>query len=240
MVKFFSQANWLGLNFRDLGIKTYRRQVAGAEFYGRFYEQLQSKYSSYDDFPLEWRLQKRDSAEFILKLINDPTSILSYGCGVGFFEETFVRLFGTNFYMTDYANIVKHFNPNSQSHYVENVHLLKKSYSHIILNQVSYALTDKQLADLLSDLAKLLLPKGVLIITFSELEEFAGRKSLERVNLALRRLLHLLRQRLKGEKFQGWGWHRSINDMITICRSVEHSEIRVYHEKHQVVILLAT
>lgn len=84
MRKFY-QTDWFGIYFKSF-ININSRKIAGISFYNKFYEEFYKKFSSYEDLPHEWLLNKNLIADFILKQTNNIDRVLSIGSGIGYIE----------------------------------------------------------------------------------------------------------------------------------------------------------
>lgn len=79
------QNAWLGIDFRKL-FALDSKKIADAHFYDKFYRELFRRYSTYDEFPADWRRNKTAVADFILSETNPQDRLLSIGCGSGYVE----------------------------------------------------------------------------------------------------------------------------------------------------------
>ncbi len=79
------QKEWLGIDFKSFAALNSKK-IADVFFYDKFYEEFYKKFSFYEEFPLDWKQQKRLIANFILEQTNDEDKILSIGCGNGYIE----------------------------------------------------------------------------------------------------------------------------------------------------------
>ena len=84
MRKFY-QTDWFGIPFKGF-CKISSRTIANLSFYDKFYEEFDKKFSSYEDLPQEWLLNKNLIVDFILKQTNKGDRLLSIGSGIGYIE----------------------------------------------------------------------------------------------------------------------------------------------------------
>lgn len=79
------QREWFGIDFKSFA-NIDSKNVADGSFYDKFYDELYRRFSSYDGLPQEWRLSKKQVADFILSQTNNNDRLLSIGCGNGYIE----------------------------------------------------------------------------------------------------------------------------------------------------------
>jgi hypothetical protein len=80
MIKeFFTQNEWLGINFSELPVELYSDKLPSAEFYSLFYRELDKKYIDLSQFPIEWlKIKLNQSTQ---KGISSSSSIGAGGGG---------------------------------------------------------------------------------------------------------------------------------------------------------------
>ena len=232
---FFSQDSWLGINFEDLEVDLDKNSVAGKDFYSAFYQEMEKRFDSYQDFPENWLNSKRKSSQQMLALINNPVRVLSFGCGVGYFESELHKSIGPGLKITDFSPIALRFNPDLKNAFVSMDDLGQMAYSHIILNQVSYAVSDSDLLKLLEDLSNHLLPNGILLVSYSPPAKSMITESMRRnCKLIFDSFINVLRYRSMEKSNvkqlrQGWGWHRTQREMSQII--ARSRRLRFRHHK---------
>ena len=97
MIKeFFTQNEWLGINFSELPVKLYSAKLPSAEFYSVFYRELDKKYIDLSQFPIQWLNIKLNTAHVLSQFIPQGGSVLSYGCGLGIVEKYLIENFGVD------------------------------------------------------------------------------------------------------------------------------------------------
>src|SRR3989304_3235193 len=79
------QREWFGIDFSSFA-NLDPRNIADGSFYDKFYDKFYRNFSSYDELPQEWRLSKKQVADFILSQTNNNDRLLSIGCGNGYIE----------------------------------------------------------------------------------------------------------------------------------------------------------
>lgn len=223
MEKFFQQSSWLGIEFRSLPVTLDPLNLAGAEFYDAFYERVFQTYPTYSDFPSDWRDQKRNDAAFISRFISKNSNLLSFGCGVGYLESCLMEFLGKNFYVADFSPYILKYRPDLTQNFLSVEETEKQKFSHILLNQVTYAFNETELYELMYKLSGCLEEEGTLIISFSELEvnfrvilsrfvTFFSTKCFSKLGCGRK----LVPKQSQSAAIQGWGYHRSKKEMFSI------------------------
>lgn len=236
VAKFFQQTSWLGIEFCNLPLELDPLNLASSQFYDVFYEKLLETYPNYNDLPSDWRDQKSRDAEFLSRFISKDSNMLSFGCGIGYLESCLMEYLGRTFYVTDFSPYILKYRPELAEKYLAINDLGDSRFSHILLNQVTYALSEFDLRELMYKMHKCLELRGTLIISFSE------------VNLGFRGSLDLILTRFFPQKCytrvksmrgmhsepsqlitsQGWGYHRSKREMIDISVSAGFEVLNFY------------
>lgn len=80
----FSEIQWQNIYFDELNVKLSSKNLPTNYFYNQFYKKLLEKYNNIESLPKIWLQNKRETAENILKEINNNQQVLSYGCGIGY------------------------------------------------------------------------------------------------------------------------------------------------------------
>ena len=83
---------WQGLKFAEIGIKPSLFKQASRDFYDAFYYTLFDKYKSFAELPVSWQLNKLAVATEIKNWLPRGSSVLSYGCGLGFVEHEVLKV----------------------------------------------------------------------------------------------------------------------------------------------------
>lgn len=226
MAEFFTQEEWLGVRFKDLKIPLDEFQPAGSNFYLHFYKRLQEITYSYADLPSRWRQIKIDQANSLAPLLSGVDKVLSYGCGLGYLESVLDQKFPGRVYVSDYSQLAVDFYPPFSSKYFGIEEIPMNTFSHVLLNQVSYSMNTNDLKKLILRLHYALNLQGQLLITFSLSDKCPDK--LRIITCFKRRLRTFI---LFGRKIiselgfyssvrQGWGWHRSLDEMLDIVSSI--------------------
>jgi SAM-dependent methyltransferase len=84
MQKLF-QKEWFGIDFKSI-VKLDSKKIADSFFYDKFYDEFYKRFSSYEELPEDWKLSKKQVADFILKQTIKSDRLLSIGCGNGYIE----------------------------------------------------------------------------------------------------------------------------------------------------------
>jgi len=238
MAAFFCQSSWLGIDFTELGVELNPSCIPDSSFYEAFYSTLIRKYPSYENLPTDWKDAKLVDASQLANLVTEPENILSYGCGVGFLESELQRILGNRLYVTDFSDVVLKYNPDFRDTFINISQIDSRKYSHIILNQVSYALTDFDLEVLMGNLGSLLSPSGKMLIGFSPHKSL---KFHQKFALWLRDgapFRYFTPNKGSIANSQGWGWHRTILEMNEIFHRANFRIIETYHLESQIVVEL--
>ena len=242
MAVFFSQTNWLGIDFAELGVELDPSRTPDSNFYKAFYLALTQKYADYESLPVAWKSVKLGDSLQLANLISKPEKILSYGCGVGFLESELRRILENNLYVTDFSDVVLKYNLDFRDTFIELGHIDSHRYSHIILNQVSYALTDLDLEALIKNLGSLLSPGGKMLIGYSPQKSLKIHRRVAQLArvwaLAGVSFGYLKQKNQSATNSQGWGWHRTIFEMNEIIRHANLTIIETHRFKTQIVVEL--
>ncbi len=226
MAEFFSQEEWLGVRFKQLRIPLDEFQPAGSNFYRHFYNHVQEKTHSYADLPFRWRQIKAVQADSLSHLLTNMDKVLSYGCGLGYLESILDQKFPGKVYVSDYSQLAIDFYPAFSTKYFEIDEIPMFTFSHILLNQVSYSMTTNDLKKLILRLHSVLNLQGQLLITFSLFERYPkNQRVVSLFKRSIRKFVLFVRKRLSKLGFhssikQGWGWHRSLGEMLDIVSSI--------------------
>jgi hypothetical protein len=83
------QEEWFGIQFSSFA-ELDSKNIAGSDFYARFYAEFFRKFKSYDDLSEDWRSGKQEVADHLAKIIHGYSRVLSIGCGNGYIENLLV------------------------------------------------------------------------------------------------------------------------------------------------------
>ena len=89
MIKSY-QKDWHGIEFSQFA-KCDVNNIAGKDFYDKFYETFFEKFKSFNDLEKKWITYKNQIAKVILNEINSKKNILSIGCGIGIVEKYLIE-----------------------------------------------------------------------------------------------------------------------------------------------------
>ena len=243
MIKeFFTQNEWLGINFSELPVELYSDKLPSAEFYSLFYRELDKKYIDLSQFPIEWLKIKLNTAHALSQFIPQEGSVLSYGCGLGIIEKYLIENFGVNkIEGIDFAFSpqVGYKNEKFQRIFSEEEISLKK-YEVIYLSQVIYSLDDSEAISLLSFLSKSLKHNGKLIISYTSILSFENGSVLSQrfiIKLLGNKLTNICKRMFFGNSkksgSQGWGYMRDNELTELIAKRAGFAELIFFSSAQQ-------
>ena len=244
MAEFFSQEEWLGVRFKDLKIPLDEFRPAGSDFYRHFYKHLQEIAHSYADLPSPWRQIKIEQAESLAPLLTSVDKVLSYGCGLGYLESVLDQKFPGRVYVSDYSQLAIDFYPSFSSKYFEIDEIPMFFFSHVLLNQVSYSMNTNDLKKLILRLHSVLNLHGQLLITFSLSDKYPNNlRVIPCFKRSFRTLILFGRKILSRLGFyslvkQGWGWHRSLEEMLDIVSSIGLKVNLIVESETQTILVI--
>ncbi|MBQ7738513.1 MAG: hypothetical protein IJT59_02515 [Desulfovibrionaceae bacterium] len=222
----FYQESWQGIPFTKISHLSFFH-LAGSKFYSTFYEEMFARYSSWEALPLEWRENKRCSAEWLLERIRqhraelgakdgEPYRVLSIGCGVGYMEKLLLdALPEIELYVNEPSTVglkwLRSYLPADHVYIGDPLTIPGDVYYHMIyLSAVDYAISTRHLVRLLENLRAQLESSGtVLCLSSSFLQEDSIIGSfVNAMKIFIRGILHYLSVRPQ----QFWGWRRTRKD----------------------------
>ena len=222
----FYQESWQGIPFTTISHLSFFH-LAGSKFYSTFYEELFSRYSSWESLPFEWRANKRHIANWLVKRIEtrlaergsgtEPFRVLSIGCGVGYMEKILLEsLPQIELYVNEPSTVglkwLRSLLPADRV-FIGFPPLCLPSdiaYDLIYLSAVDYSISTRDLLVLFEALtAPLDLGGELLCLSSSFLQEdsFVG-SFVNAIKIGIRAILHYLGVRPQ----QFWGWRRTRRD----------------------------
>jgi len=229
--QFFTQTEWQGIQFSDLGVPLDPGQPAAPAFYEAFYRRLMEVFPMLNDLPEIWQVGKRETASAIATLVNQNDRLLSYGAGLGYVEQRLVKEHGLRgVSVCDVAPAASHFDPEGLLTPIDTPSYSQgegQEFDVIIMVQVLYALERTDAIKVLQNLKQMTAPGGQMILfntspILVENGEVETRSQPARLRVAARNipLLHKLVQRLRRTRLgpkqgQGWGWARD-NECVRI------------------------
>jgi len=248
--EFFTQTEWQGIKFSDLGVPLDPVEPASPEFYEAFYRQLIETFPVLEELPESWRASKRETAEAIAKFVNSDDRLLSYGAGLGFVEQCLVNEHGLHHVsVCDVAPAARHFDPEELLTLINTPTNSQKGeeFDVIIMVQVLYALERTDAIKVLQNLKQMIAPGGHMILfntspTFVENGEVDTRSQPARLRAAarniplLRKLVRRVRNRPLGQE-QGWGWERDNECVRNILNDAGFDSLKFFAMADQSVVV---
>ena len=249
--QFFTQTEWQGIQFSDLGVPLDPGQPAAPAFYEAFYRRLMEVFPMLNDLPEIWQVGKRETASAIATLVNQNDRLLSYGAGLGYVEQRLVKEHGLRgVSVCDVAPAASHFDPEGLLTPIDTPSYSQgegQEFDVIIMVQVLYALERTDAIEALQNLKQMLAPGGQLILfnTSSILRENgevnprslparlrATARNVPRMRKLARRLL---RKRVGPE--QGWGWARDNECVRNILNDAGFGSLKFFAMAGQSVVV---
>jgi len=227
--QWFTQTEWQGIKFGDLGVRLEPRAPASSGFYTAFYQALTKKYKTYEDLPAEWKQNKSETARELARLMPKDALVLSYGAGIGFIEQVLIREYEfTNLSLWDWAPNSTSYAPKGLLNYVETLEVTagqgdQGEYDFIYLAQVLYGMSTPEAIAFLGGIRPLINAGGglVLVNTSPNNSENQGPSAREGVWRRFRasktaRPLRVVKRWIRSgltlggpsAPEQGWGWAR--------------------------------
>jgi hypothetical protein len=252
--RWFTQTEWQGIQFADLGIPLDPKVVASADFYAEFYRALTKKYSSYEELPADWRMVKRETARGLALLMPQNARVLSCGAGVGYVEYVLATECGmTNLVLWDWAPNASSFESDEHVKYTPTLDAqvgtgYEGKYDFVFLNQVLYGMTTSEAVKFLGDIRPLMkVGGGLILVNTSPIQienDTQGAQSpsgggprvgevgrpLRDLRRRLRRVADLGRPR---RQQQGWGWARDNEAVSSIIEMAGFENITFLPVAHQ-------
>ena len=244
----FCQSEWLGVTFSSLDVELSVTDLPTSDFYSAFYARLADKYGTYDNLPGDYRKSKTSTSRTLATLIEANSTVLSFGCGIGFVEYALAdKRPDLNIYCHDFADVSGSW-PIADLDNVklgwtptQSVESGGRKFDVIYLCQVLYAIPSEEAIKLLVRLAAHLTDGGLLILINSSgvPEENGQEQELVRA-VGLQQLVQSLVE--VGKKFcrpllprisrvrhpQFWGWQRDNRRYQTIVEEAGLKSIDVF------------
>lgn len=225
----FYQESWQGIPFTKITHLSFFH-LAGSKFYSTFYEEMFARYSSWEALPLEWRENKRCSADWLIERIKankkdqSPYRILSVGCGVGYMEKLLLEaLPDIELHVNEPSTVglkwIRSYLPADHV-YIGTPPTFPSDvyYNLIYLSAVDYTICTRDLVHLLENLRAQLEPQGELVClssSFLQEDSFIG-SFVNAIKIVIRGILHYLGVRPQ----QFWGWRRTRKDYHQLFKQV--------------------
>ncbi len=245
--KVFSQVEWLNIYFDELDVKLSSENLPTNNFYNQFYKKLLDKYNNIESLPKIWLQNKRNTAENILKEINNNQKILSYGCGIGYIEKTLIELNPTlDLFALDFAdNASNWIKTNFSKITFQNKLQISQKFDLIYLCQLLYALSYSDCIELIKQLSNHLKPNGkILLINSSIIPYENGEKEAKHtlksyIKNIIRPFYKKYFQPLKKHKEQFWGWQRDNKSYFEMAIHANLNISKSYFAAKQSFIMLS-
>jgi hypothetical protein len=216
--KFFTQSEWLGINFLETNLNLNPKTIANSYFYSQFYKVLEEKYNCINQLPKEWLKGKRDTAKALSEIIKKNSKILSYGCGIGVVEKYLIEEFNYSpIFGFDIAKPNKLNYSSNDFIQIKRIEEIKQvSFDCIYLCQVLYAFDKNETILLLQKLNSLLKVGGLLILIHSSIADLEN--GISKIQTPKNRIISKIRRmskRILGGEIenkaseQGWGYARN-------------------------------
>jgi len=218
------QTAWLGINFRK-SFALDSNKIADEDFYDKFYRELFRRYSTYDEFPANWRRNKTAVADFILSETNPQDRLLSIGCGSGYVEVLLSEAY------RDITAIEPSHEATRLLARYPAVKLIsgffpgclqsaeRPAYDVACLNAVDYCLAEDGLAALLRQIYDYPVDK-LILISVSSYNKYALGRGFKDFVKELLRLLHLY------HPGQFWGYRRTRQELTRAVREAGYHEVQ--------------
>ena len=244
--KSFTQIEWHGIYFDELGVEISPHTLPTSDFYSNFYEELFNRYKNFESLPQSWLTVKYKTALCIVKELSNHQRILSYGCGIGYIE-TILAGINPNLAIDAFdfsENASKWISKNLlKINYTNNLSADKK-YDLIYACQLLYALSYKDCVELIRLLSGHLKPNGkILLINTSinsdengEISMYGGLKN--KIRKILRPIYKKIHPILNIHKEQFWVWQRDNKKYCEMSIEANMSVSKCYHAANQSFILL--
>jgi len=247
---FFTQTEWQGIQFSNLGIPLDPVKPAAPEFYAVFYDELMRVRPTLGDLPENWQAAKSETAAAISTLVDQNDRLLSYGAGLGYVEQCLVKDHGLHgVSVCDVAPAASHFDPEGLLTPIDTPSYSQgegQEFDVIIMVQVLYAFERTDAIEVLQNLKQMITPGGQLILfntspILRENGEVHPRSLPARLRAAarnvplLRKLARRLRNRPPGQE-QGWGWERDNECVRVILNSAGFSDVHFQSQAGQAVV----
>jgi len=220
------ESEWHGIqfsSFSDLDDKN----IAGEEFYEKFYCEFNKKIRTYEDLSSDWKKDKKNYAAEILNVIGNRKSVLSIGCGIGYIENEIYpylkerngELIGVEPSYSSYSFILDNSNIKCLNGYFPDVFESHIHFDFAYMRAVEYTFNDKEYRDFLKSVLDYGI-KDFLVISMSHYKpaKYWLKVAMNKIGLYT---LH---------SGQFWGYMRTNDEHIKIMKQAgfERVETRVF------------
>jgi len=210
------QEQWHGIPFSSFA-DISAEDIAGPDFYARFYEEFFNRHKTWGDLSPEWLAFKRGTAEFIRERAGDNRSLsmFSVGCGLGIIEKFLSENGYKNLEANEVSDIPLKFIKRDLPEMRIFVGPLPgclppgRGYDFIYMAASEYFFDQKQLSVFLGSLRAMLSPGGKLLLISVSVE--GGETLRESLSALKSRILAMLRLRPRG---QFWGYLRTPTEFM--------------------------
>lgn len=216
------QKEWFGIKFREF-TKISERELAGSEFYERFYQKFHERYSCYKELPESWKIQKNQVATDINTQAKSKTAILSIGCGIGYVEKLLFEMRG--------GGVIAIEPSQSAAKWLQDTVEVKNGYfphamqgEHIdfaYASVIDYAMSDSEYLSFLRQMYKSKIPEFMLVNLLTGCRCWDSQSHLKEL---LKSALSFLKIRSRG---QFWGYLRSLEEQISLLKKAGYDSIMV-------------
>lgn len=245
MRKFY-QTEWQNIEFSSFSSMS-SNTLADDQFYDAFYKVFFQKYPNYDALDPDWRRKKDEIGDWLAAQLPDGSRVLSVGCGLGYVEQRLWCLHKDriDLHVQDFASDslrwLKQVLPSANIHdiHIEKIDARKENamtekFDVIYLCAVDYAMPDKEMINLLSELRSGLRKSGcILLISASFLNESMLGRIVRNLKDTAKWFLERIGLRDRG---QLWGWMRSADDYQALMQragllGVQQGFIETVHQR---------
>ncbi|KAF5067598.1 hypothetical protein DSECCO2_251900 [anaerobic digester metagenome] len=209
-------------------------KIADKLFYNSFYEEFQKKYTSPDQLSETYKLFKEESLDNILQNIDvdSEKKVLSISCGNGYVEHRLLQERpNITLYCTELSEEIPSFldknflKNNLRIGFVPECLKKEDKFDIIYIIEVDYSMSNTQWVDLLKSLGDYLNKDGIIIIHSTyEHYYFSVRRHIEQFISTIQTLVNHF---LLKKPVQLWGWKRSIQEHIALCKKAGLHEIDI-------------
>lgn len=228
MYKFYDTI-WQEIPFSSFSKLSYFK-LADSEFYEKFYNAFFKKYTSYEELSESWRKKKELQGAHIIEFIRKEalhSNILSIGCGMGYLEYKIIQsdlgskinLYCQETSETSFKFLKKYISQsNCFCGFIPQCIPDDLKFNLIYLLTVDYALSNRQLTDMLSSLKGYLAnDESSILISSLTIEEYKNISPYCYIKNQYNKLKDLFYHMKNESEKQFWGWFRTIDELIKIC-----------------------
>tara|TARA_B100000963_G_scaffold359942_1_gene388864 strand:+ start:807 stop:1562 length:756 start_codon:yes stop_codon:yes gene_type:complete len=232
---------WHNISFDQLNKKLSLFKKPDQEFYNEFYKKFFIKFKNYNDIDNLWKIKKKEVAEILNKKIEKNSSVLSYGCGIGYVESILEdRRKDIVLDCFDFSNLIEEWfkNNNKNINFISSKNSFR-NYDYIYMVELLYAYEDKEIYEFLLEIKNLLNNNGEIII-INNIDETINNKSFFikklKKNLIIKKILNVIRPfyyfLLRKKNIQFWGFQRSksLYDKLFKSSGFRNTDTSIYKD----------